>query len=288
MRKRHLALASRRGLALIAVLWMVAALSLIATSMAHAVRQEVRAVSGSRQAIAGQAVGQASIQMVLQEMAANTGDAASISRLKYVNTIFRQQEVQVRVVPLTGFIDINNAPRELLQALFIGAGQLAVTQATRLAAQAVEARSARDGLGRPIAFEAAEDLLRLPGFDYTLYAKVVSLVTADATGGGKVNPLAAPVEVLAALAGGDARRAAAIAAGRDAGVVGLDTTALNGEFTDSNATSPRFHLQARVPLDGGAWLLVWRIVDVSAARAGVPWRILRSGYRVEPAPERNS
>ena len=46
-----------RGLALVAVLWIVAALAVMVTSLSHAVRQEVRAVSTSRQALAAEALG---------------------------------------------------------------------------------------------------------------------------------------------------------------------------------------------------------------------------------------
>lgn len=271
----------QRGIALVAVLWIVAALSIVVTSMGYSVRHEVRAVSASRQTLEGEALGQAAIQLVLQEMESRPARAQGMA---YVDALFRGTPMRVRVTPLTGLIDINNASQALLTALFTHAGQIDPQRAAALAAAAIEARSRKDGRDRPVGFEAPEDLLRVPGIDYTLYAKLAALVTADLQGSGRVSPLAAPEEVLMVLAAGNPARAATIAAERDSGRVGIDTTALNGEFTDGNANTQRFHLQALVPLSAGPGLLVSRTVDFSGGVNGLQWRTIHTGYRFEPAP----
>jgi general secretion pathway protein K len=275
---------SQQGIALVAVLWIVAALSIVVASIGYSVRQEVRAASSVRQALTGRALGEAAIHLVLQDLALRQRRSPTLA---YLDTTFRDVPIRVRVLPLSGLIDINNAPPALLAALFTVAGELNSQRAADLAAAAVETRSAKDSRGRPIGFEAPEDLLRVPGIDYTLYAKISALVTADVQGNGRVAPLAAPEGVLLVLSSGNAAKAAGIAADRESGRVGIDLTSLNGELTDSAASTPRFELQARVPLAGGSWLLVSRTVDFGASRNGVPWRTINTGYRFEAPGERS-
>lgn len=268
---------AQRGIALVAVLWIVAALGIVVTSISSSVRQEVKAVSASRQSLVGQAMGQGAIQLVLQDLASRPDRAQTLS---FVDTVFRGTAIRVRVLPLTGLIDINNASPALLVTLFRYAGAEPRT-AEALAAAAVEWRSAKDGRGRPAGFEAPEDLLRVRGVDYPLYARLSGVVTADVQGNGRISPPAAPDEVLKVLAFGNAAPLAARAAERETARTRIDTTALNGEFTDSNAYTQRFQIQARVPLAGGPWLLVSHTVDLSAGRNGL-WRVIHTDARFEP------
>jgi general secretion pathway protein K len=271
----------QRGIALVAVLWMVAALSIVVTSISSSVRQEVKAVSASRESLVGQALGQAAIQLVLQDLSSKSGGAAQA--LSSVDTVFKDTPIRVRVLPLTGLIDINNAPPALLAALFRYAGADA-KGAQALAAAAAEWRSAKDSRGRPVGFEAPEDLLRVRGIDYTLYARLSELVTADIQGNGRVSPPAAPEEVHKMLAGGTATPPAGHAMERGSARDGIDPTALNGEFTDNNAPTRRFRLDARVPLSGGSWLIVSRTVDFSGSLSGLHWRTLHTNFRFESVP----
>lgn len=270
----------RRGFALIAVLWIVAALSLIVASLSKAAVQEVRAVSSAKQSVEGESLGLAAIHLVLQEMAATS---ARPQNWRHVGVTYRGVEVQVRVMPVNGLIDLNNAPQALLASLFAHAGPMDSRRAAALAAAVVETRAARDARGRPIGFEAIEDLLRVPGIDYALYAKISALVTADLVGPGRVNPAAAPTEVLAVIASGDGARAADAAARQRSQRPGVDITALNGEFIDTNAYTQRFQLQARVPLLDGSWLLVMRTVDMSGGEGSLQWRVIHGESRLEPA-----
>jgi general secretion pathway protein K len=273
--------AGQRGLALVAVLWIVAALTVIVSSISFAVRQEVRAVSGAKQALALEAMGQAALYRVMQELATRPEKP---QRLASMGTSYRDVDIQVRVQPLNGLVDINNAPEGLLALLFQHAGGAERPRAAALAAAAVQFRSRMDHRSRPVGFEAPEDLLQVPGVDYTLYARLTGFVTADVRGSGRVSALGAPAEVLGVLAGGDFARGAALAAERDAGRPTLDTTTLAGQFVEASPFTQRYRLEARVPAPDGAWLLVTRTVDFAAARQGVPWRVLHSDHRFEPPP----
>jgi general secretion pathway protein K len=100
-------------------------------------------------------------------------------------------------------------------------------------------------------------------------------LTTDSRGSGRINPLAASQEVLLLLAGGDQGLAKQVAANRDAGVAGMDTTRLQTAFTDSS-TSSRLRFRAFVPsLDGPVAIV--RDIDISPVAEGTaPWRTLRA------------
>jgi general secretion pathway protein K len=189
------------------------------------------------------------------------------------------------VLPLTGLVDINRAQEALLAAMFSIAGGLPEDRAAVLAKSLVASRAAGPGANAGPRYEAVEDLLQLPGVDFDLYARLSPIVTTESLGSGRVNPMAAPAGVLLVLSGGNSARAAVIAAGRDTGQVGLDTTQLTAQFLD-NAVTTRFRIEARVPLPDGRHLLSTRWADTKVGPAGAPWRIFHSMDRIEPLPNK--
>lgn len=269
------------GVALVAVLWIVAALSILVTGMVQAHRDEIRLVSSARQTVQGSALGSAAIQLVLQQISART---EPVTRLSRIEVSYGGLAIAVEVMPLNGLIDLNRAPEPLLVALFTVAGQLAPDQAATLAKAVVAARTPGPLTQRGPRFEAIEDLLQLPGVDFGLYARLSPLVTTDAMGGGRVNPLAAPQGVLQVLSEGDAARAGRIAANRDGAGPGVDTSDLPAQWIEPVATK-RFRLVAQVPLPDGRRLLSSRMVETGrVAPDGVPWRIFQAEDRFEPIP----
>jgi general secretion pathway protein K len=218
---------------------------------------------------------------VLQAMAART---QPVARLERVPVAFGGQGIEVEVMPLNGLIDLNRAPTSLLAVLFEVAGQLEPQRASGLARAVATARIPVPGTAAGPRFEAVEDLLQLPGVDYDLYARLTRLVTTDSAGSGRVNAMAAPAEVLRVLSQGDAGLAERIAASRDAGNAGVDTTALPAAFLD-NAAATRFRLVARVALGDGRRLASMRLVDMGrVGRDGVPWRVFHAEEQFEPMP----
>ena len=159
-------------MALIAVLWIVAALSLMVIGLAGTVRQQIQIIGNQRDQVSGQAAGEAAIALALQalQVAPQRPAGSSTLALSY------------------GGLDAGRA-----QAL---AGELVAwrdgrpdVDPTAPGAASVQARR----------FEATEDLLLVPGVDYALYARIAPLVNADLNT-GQVNPLAAPPAVQALLA----------------------------------------------------------------------------------------
>lgn len=276
---------SHRGMVLIAVLWMVAALSIIVTGLTRSVREESRMMSRARQSVEALGLGDAAIQMVLQGMSSRP---VQKGRMEEVAIAYRGVPISVQVMPLNGLIDINAAAMPLLIRLYSVAGGLPAEAAEVLAQATVTARERKDSRGRAARFEAGEDLLQVQGVDYGLYARLSGLITADLRGSGKVNPMAAPPEVLTVLAGGNVAVAMHIAADRHAGLEGIDTTALDASVIDS-AIVRRFRIQARVPLLDGTWLRVSRTVDLTPrARNGMPWHTFSSSHSFEPVGHKNN
>ena len=272
---------SGTGMVLIAVLWIVAALSIAVTGLTRSIKQEAALMSASRTTVQAIGIGEAAIALVLQQLAATRDPLAS---LQEVSMAFHQHVVPVQVVPLTGLIDVNAAPAELLALLFSQSANWPVAAAQALAQATVEARERKDSRGVPVRYEAAEDLLQVPGFTYDLYAKVIGLITTDTRGSGRVNPLAAPSGVLAVLANGDASIAARIDAARRAGETGIDTTALAGALVQ-NVPSRRARVTASVSMPDGSVVDVVRDVDLTLNhRDGAPWQVFHTINRIQPAP----
>ena len=269
--------AKPEGMALIAVLWIVAALSIMISGVQTSVRGEIRIVGAGRQALEAVALGEAAMYMALQDLAVSKERSARRLVREYS---YAGRSMQVELIPLNGLIDLNKAPQELLAALYALAGPMSSQQAAVLADETVQYRLQRDPQGREVGFESVQDLLSVPGVDYNLYARLSALVTADLQGSGRVNPLAAPIEVLAVLASGDNSRATAIFDRQTAaaGPADIDATGLNGQWVGFSATT-RYRVQVRVPtLDGGGVMVV-RHVDTRPDRfTGMPWRIFNAEH----------
>lgn len=273
-----------RGVALVLVLWMVAALTVAVSGLMYMARGEIRVAGVERDSIVASARADAAIRLVLQQMSAQ---GEPVRALTTVAIPFDGVSIEVRVIPLTGLIDLNRAPESLLTDLVEVAGELPRAAATQVA-QAIVARRQPGGTrvagpsGSPIRLYAAtEDLLQVPGIDYALYARLAPLVTTDAAGSGRVNPLAAPVPVLRVLAAGDAQAAQQLALQRDGAGLLTDTTRLNAAHIDQ-ATSSRYRIEARLPLAGGATLVRAHVVQLGLVREeGLPWRVFHTQRTLE-------
>ena len=273
-------------MALIAVLWIVAALSVLVIGMTKTVRQQIRVASTLQEEVGGQALGEAAIVLALQAIQTRTEPLRASTRAPVA---YGGVEVEVEVMPLDGLISLNGASAPLLAHVLQGAGGLDAGRAQALAQVMVEWRDQRPEVdptapgGASVSarrFEAVEDLLLVPGVDYPLYARLRNLVTADMTGGDRVNPMAAPAEVLGVLAGGNSAVVERIIGARSANQPGVDTSGLNTAFTGGGGVD-HYRLIARVPLDAGKMLLLTRDVALGTGYSRTaPWRMLRGDRQI--------
>ena len=265
--------AASQGLALIAVLWLVAAMGLIITGVVHSVKTETRNSGQQRQSLQAQAQADAVLLLALQNLYFQDNPIRQATQS--ASFVFAGQTTQVELNGLNGLIDINNAPAPLLAQLYAVAAGLSNDAAQALAQATVQTREITNAKGSQTKFDAPEDLIQVPGLSYDLYAKIRDLVTAGLKdGSGRVNPMAAPQSVLQVLTGGDTGRAAALYANRNVPLTGMDTTVLNPAFID-NSISRSLRLQAIVPMGNGASLVrTWDVLSIQDRRTGLPWRVL--------------
>lgn len=268
------------GLALVGVLWMVASLSILVTGLMYTVKSEVKIAATMRDVVVAGALGEGAMNILLRSvMPPGQMPQGKIS----AEILFSGAPIKVEMMPLTGYIDINSAPIDLLNALFAIGGNLTTEAASELAEATLATRSEKDAQGRGRGFEAVEDLMRVPGMSYALYERVAPLVTADVRGSGKVNAFAASPDVLKVLSGGNANAALTFNDARDAGDTAPDLSSLNGAWLDS-ATSSLVEIRALVPMPGGVAVLVVRRVAIGQqASDGLPWRVFYTDTRYKRA-----
>jgi len=269
------------GIALVGVLWMVAALSLIVAGVVKVTRQDARTVSAGKQGVLAEAYGQAAIVQTVQRMQI---DPTQYVRYTQLTVNYQGAPIQVAVVPLNGLINLNGASAGLLSKLFRVAGGLPATTADTLAQQVVALRDRPDTKGTAVGFDAVEDLLQVPGVDYDLYANIARLLVVGRRTVSRVNALAATPEVLVVLAGGDAAVANQIVQARQVAGSAPDTTRLDASFVD-NSSGSRYRLIASLSLDSGRRWYVSRDIDLNRnAPDGQPWRTFGADRRVASAP----
>jgi len=287
----------QHGLALVAVLWIAAALMITATGVVYAVRNEVRTVASFRELAVAGALGDAGVLLVARELAAA---AKQEGRLQQYDTQFEQAVVGVRVVPLTGLIDLNAAAEPLLTDLIAVAGGMDQSQAAPLAQRIIDWRDADEqphpqgaedaayaAAGSPFRtrggpFESPEDLLQVLGIDFDLYGRLRPLITVHFRGAGRVDPAAAPLSVLRVLASGNEQIAVDYANAREASGALADTTRFPAAYV-ARAQSPRYLVEAAVQLSNGARLVTRKVLDIATAGDGLPWQTLWAERVVEPA-----
>lgn len=261
----------QQGIALIAVLWVVAALGLMVVGMIHVVKGEIRIASQLQRATLDAGVADAAIRMVLQQtLQANRKEFKTIQSTSV--EVFGRS-VQVDFIPLNGMINLNHAPISLLSQVFKISAGLAEGQATAIAQAIDQERKKPNPKGEPAKMHSVEDLLRIPGIDYDIYARVHSVFTVDMDDTQKVNPLAAPLAVLTVLAQGNEGIAQQIIQNRVAQGETTDTTRLSGEHTQISG-SPIITARAIVSSgDNTQVARSWRL-SLSGDAYGLPWRVL--------------
>ncbi|MBH1966423.1 MAG: general secretion pathway protein GspK [Comamonadaceae bacterium] len=263
------------GMALIAVLWIVAALSLLVTGMTQTVRQQILVAGTQRDEVVGQALGEAAVALTLQEIQISPQRPRGVVQ---GSQKFDGVDMQVEVMPLNGLISLNGASAPLLSNVLRIAGGLNLSAADSLAYAMVQWRDEPTEGSDKRWFEAVEDLLLVPGFDYTLYERVSPVFTAVTRNGG-VDPMSAPPEVLAVLADGNLGRAADIADRRSTAGANVDTSSLNQGFV-TRGNSDEYRISVKVPLEEGKMLLLTRDVGLTVTPSGEPWRVFSAARRI--------
>lgn len=271
-----------RGVALIAVLWLVSAMGLIITGVVQSVRSEIRTVGLQRQAVIANASADAAILLALQHL--HAFKIAPKSAIQIIPVQFEGFTREVSVIPLNGLINLNQASVGLLADMYRYEAELSPEAAQALAQATLDFRQLKNAKGQPQGFDAKEDLLRVPTMSYDRYAKVVGSVTVDLKEtSGRVNPLAAPSGVLKILTAGDVARAAGLESRRNADSAAIDTSFIKPEHIEMTS-SRSLRLQVQIDLPGGGTAAkLWHVYWGEDPRSGLPWRVLSTQLSLQAA-----
>lgn len=287
----------QRGVAIVAVMWIVAALMVAVSSISYLARGDVRDTRLRLDRARAVAQGDGVIRIALRKMFESK---QALDRARRIDIAFADVSAVVDIFPVSGFIDINAAPESLLADLFVHGAGVAPDQATALAERVLDWRDA-DNQPMPFGaedpayeaagvkfrtrsgnFESPEDLLQVLGFDYEIFDKIKGLVTIY--GGAGVSPLAAPEDVLKVLARGDVELAMQISAARYQGEAVIDTSRLVQANLMWGGGSNVVLVQARFNL-GGDQIVRRRWVDMSSRVPGKLWTELRAETAFLPPAE---
>jgi general secretion pathway protein K len=208
--KRMATIGRQRGFALVVVLWVLALLGIIAASFLRDNRAEVRVTYNLLENAKAEAVADAGVQRAMLGLLDQ--DEATAWRADGTPYAFAlgEGDASIRMWNEAGKIDLNNASEEVLKGLLMAVG-MKQDEAARVVDVVTDFRrpgSARSSFGGQSAddtatgprvgpFEAAEELMRVPGITAELYERLSPAITVY--GRSQVDVTAAPPLVLQVL-----------------------------------------------------------------------------------------
>lgn len=299
--------ASTRGIALVAVLWMVAALTILVSGVLYSVRVDTRVAAGHYESARAAALLDGALRLAAAELAATPNVPVRPLQLIYK---VGEAEIAVDVAVASGFINLNTAPETLLTDLFTHAAALPPDQAAALAQSVIDWRDPdedRSPVGaeradyeaRGLAYAPRNEHYRRPddagqvlGVVAGVYDSIRDLVTTAGEGGdGLVNPWAASEAVLAVLAQGDEAKVGSLIAMRQASGEQEGNADLTGLRHVSASRGMGYRLRASFKaIDGGLWSRIAWISLAPSVRGHVDqlpwsWDYAESVVKIAPPSE---
>lgn len=265
---------SQSGVALAIVVWFLAAMSLLVAGIVAQAKVDTRMAQSHVARAKAVAAGDGAIQLMLAALQSRQIEGYRGRGVPQFDFDVGEQKVSVSLVPVSGLIDLNGAPGELLVELFAGSGAESEEDAQILAENVMKWRNQMSaGTGQKQTFSSLEDLLRVEGVGRTLFENIRDSVVVGAVHGKGVDWMSAPESVLRVL-NGDKE-----------GVVTSVLLAREGSFTPANTIprglNPRFQVagggndyrvDAQVTVGDKQWLRR-RWVSVDTQGEGLlPWR----------------
>lgn len=285
---------SQQGVALAMMLWFIAALTLLVAGMVSIAKTDVKQVQLHLQQAQAAAAGDGASFLAMQDLLllqeAGEFKGRGIFRKDYV---LGAQKVRVKIIPSTGLVNLNRASQELLAAVFERAAGLNTETAEEIAENIIVWRSAskleeeeglvaryeQEGKAGPRngPFEVAEDVIQVLGVNRDIYERIADILMTSPSGQVGIDPLSAPAEVLAVVAG-DVDIANDIITSREE--VPFEDNGVSADIPEEYITqgvNGLFRLDADVTMDDGKiyrrrqWVQWGR-----GGRGGLPWNVLRS------------
>lgn len=272
----------QRGLALALLVWMIAALALMAAGILAIARTDMQLAQMQSRDLQAAALGDGAVRLFLRDRLDMQRYGEFIPGVRVTRRYqLAGRDVVVRSQPAEGLIDINAASEALwLDLLQFGAG-VSEADSRELVAQLMlwklppqEAETPR----RSGQFLAVEDLLLVPGITRELLEKIRPSVHAYGGGSGGVSLMSAAASVVKVLARGDEALVQGFLGEREQNpfAVTQGYPGLTPEHVSPSASSV-MRVDVRLALPDGKALLYRRWVDTNrSGRDGLPWQFLRA------------
>ena len=267
---RYFAGASRqRGVALAIVVWFIAGMSLLVAGIVAHARIDTQMAQLHIARAKAVAAGDGAVQLMLVDLTTakdSVTDSGSIASAQYR---LGDMDVSVTLLPVSGLVDINAAPAELLVALFVVAGGVAEEQARFIAENVIKSRS--QGVGPGVgkrSLDSPEDLLRIDGVSRTLLDNLRDFIVAGESAPGGTDWTLAPEALLEVLEMAYPEKAQAVQSRRAAGP--------GRQAATPAGMSGNYRADAIVRYGDSIWLRRRWIATGSGMASALPWHTLRT------------
>lgn len=196
------------GMALVMVLWLVAAMSLLVASVVYVARMDVQQLQfGQQQAKVG-AIADKAMRLTMRQFVLDVADNGSLRHIAQQYD-FRVQDtkVEVGIHSASGLVHLGSITPEFLLAVLqygVGFDEQKIEALKLLLDKGFALAEVAEGeLELPNRFRVIEDLLLIPGVSLDVFEKLKDYFYVGQLGAPGVNPAAAPRELLSVLAAGE-------------------------------------------------------------------------------------
>ncbi|MFT4519766.1 MAG: general secretion pathway protein K [Halioglobus sp.] len=296
------------GVALAILVWFLAAMSILVGGMVMQARVDVKLTQLHASRARVEAAADGGIQLVLAELIIKEQEGEFDRRaIHHGQRTLGNLNVAVSLTPLTGLIDLNMAPEDLLLTLFSSVTEEDENVAEELALSVIEWRTESQDAGQSVGndtdelgvkgtaeggsdnaqlrgagmrygrFEAIEDLLLVPGIDRRIFDAVRESVYVSQEGQAGVDWVSAPAGVLRAL--GVAEEAAAVDIIVSRAELGSQEQVAPDDIDLSfqeNADMPSYRVDALVKTDETVYRRRRWVNRSQPGADGLPWNFFRT------------
>lgn len=265
---------TQQGVALAIVVWFLAAMSLLVAGIVSQSRVDTRMAQTHAAKAQAVAAGDGAIELMLAALQSKQLKSFRGRGVPSMEFEVGEHAVQVVLVPASGLIDLNGAPRDLLSKLFSTHGGVEKSEAQLLADNVVKWRNQpMPGTRQAAKFRSIEDVLRVEGIGRTLVEGIRDSVVVGRVPHQGVDWQSAAPAVLAVLAGGDSSMVSSLVEQREGGLVPNKTIprGLNARF-QSVGSGNDYRVDALVTVGDKAWLRRRWVSVGSGGRGLLPWQ----------------
>jgi general secretion pathway protein K len=288
-----------RGIALIAVLWIVMLLAVIAGSLTMLTRTELDLTRNLTLSAEAEALAEGGAYLAINQLLAPNSSLLRLTGHQAWRVETETGNIDIAVADVMGRIDLNTAEPEVLAGLFAAAGAEPET-AEVLADRIVDWRDTDDtprpngaeqadyaDLDPPIEvgngpFLAADEIMRVPGMTMALWTRIADSVTVHSLRPG-INPLYASPLALMALPGVEAETVQEVVETREETeqktIGGIPAIAeIAGMFPAearpylAGGSSNMYNVRVRAELAEGAVYVLDAVIEITPT-SGQPWQI---------------